>query len=247
MHVTANRTALDKIAGELVRVQESAKGGVIETPVLFPSGAHVTVRVILEAGSCLVTDDGAAYAEADMMGALDIFKRSARIVAEEAGIRFNSYEIFEAQTNIEYAPGIIAIVADAAREAIRITAERAAKRREADSRGRVIERLMEAFGSPNVSSDAIISGSSTHEWTVDALVQTPVRPIAVQFVTPSPVSVSSSFMKLDDIRRLETAPRTVGALSARTLFKADQLLILGRAAHLIDAKATLDDFKRLAA
>ncbi len=244
---TPARSALDKIAAELVRVHETAKGGIITTPVLFPSGAHVSIRIVLEEGPCLITDDGVAYAEADMMGAVDIFKRSAKAVAEDAGIRFNSYEIFEAKTNLEYAPGIIAIVADAARRSIQLTSERLARRIEADTRSRMLDRLMDAFGTSNVETDAIISGSSTHHWTVDALVRTAAAPIAVQFITPAPVSVSSSFMKLDDIRRLDDAPRTVGALSARTAFKADQLLILGRAARLIDVRSPLDDYKRLAA
>lgn len=80
-------TILDRIADDLVRVRALRNGGLISTPVLFPSGACVTVRISFDGDRCLITDDGAAYAEADMMGALPIFRRAARRVAEATGIR----------------------------------------------------------------------------------------------------------------------------------------------------------------
>ena len=87
------KALIERIAGELVRVRATSSGGLISTPVLFPSGAHVSVRISADGGRCLITDDGAAYAEADMMGALPIFRRAARTVAAEAGIKFNDFEI----------------------------------------------------------------------------------------------------------------------------------------------------------
>lgn len=244
--VDSPKAALDRIAAELVRVRESAKGGTIVTPVLFPSGSHVSVRVILEKDHCLITDDGAAFAEADMMGAGDIFKRAGRLVADEAGIKFNSFEIFEAHASLDTAPGIVAIVADAARRTIAITAERLAKRLYEETRVDVVGRLVDAFGHDRVRREAPISGASTHAWTIDAYID--VGPgVAVEVISPAPVSVSSSYMKLDDIRRLENAPRTIGALTSRRAFKADQLLILGRAARLIDSKSSMDELRRIAA
>lgn len=240
------KAVLDRIAETLVHVRESAKGGTIVTPVLFPSGSHVSVRIVLESGHCLITDDGAAFAEADMMGAGEIFKRAARLVAEEAGIKFNSYEIFEAHASLETAPGIVAIVADAARRTIQITSERLAKRLYEETRVDVVERLVDAFGPNSVRRDVPISGASTHAWMVDAFIEAGPG-IAVEVISPSPVSVSSSYMKLDDIRRLDRAPKTVGALTSRRSFKADQLLMLGRTARLIEAKSPLDELKRLAA
>ena len=246
MTETSPKAALDRIAAALVHVRETAKGGTIVTPVLFPSGAHVSVRVVLESDHCLITDDGAAFAEADMMGAVDIFKRAGRTVAEEAGIRFNSYEIFEAHASLETAPGIVAIIADAARRTIQITAERLAKRLYDETRVDVVDRLIDAFGPHSVRRDAAISGASTHDWSVDAFID--IGPgAAVEVISPAPVSVSSSYMKLDDIRRLENAPRTVGALTSRRAFKADQLLILGRTAKLIEARSPMDELRRLVA
>lgn len=241
------RATLDRIASELVRVRETKGGGLITTPVLFPSGAHVTVKVVLSGSTCLITDDGAAYAEADMMGALTIFRRAASVVADEAGISFNSFEIFEARARPENAVGLIAIIADAARRSVAITAERLAKRLEADMRVSIVDRLIDVFGVKNVVPEAPISGASTHSWQVDALVRTEDRELAVEVITPHPNSVSAGYVKLDDIRRLEHGPRTIAALSSKPAFRSDQLLILNRTAKLIDLKASSVDLRRLAA
>ncbi|MBB4004445.1 hypothetical protein [Aurantimonas endophytica] len=219
----------------------------ITTPVLFPSGAHVSVRISVEGGRCLITDDGAAYAEADMMGALPIFRRAANTVASEVGVRFNHFEIFEAEARPETAAGWVAIVADASRRAVAITAERLAKKLDAEMRVSIVDRLTDVFGVKNVFAEAAISGASTHAWKVDALVRTDHREIAIEVITPAPASVSSAYVKLDDIRRLDNAPRTVAALSSRSSFGSDQLLILNRAAKIIDLKADLSELRRLAA
>lgn len=239
-------TVIERIVRDLVRVKNTGRGAVITTPVLFPSGAHVTVSVTINGDNCFITDDGAAFAEADMMGAPDIFKRAARGVADESGIRFNSFEFFEANTRAEKAAGMIAIVADAAKRAVQITSERLAKRVELDTKALVIDRLREVFGRDAVTPDADISGASTHAWKIDALVKDSTRLIAVESVTPSPVSVSSAYVKLDDIRRIEGAPMTVAALRKKDVFRADQILILSRTAKILDASVGRPAFARLA-
>ncbi|MCC4297949.1 hypothetical protein [Aurantimonas coralicida] len=240
-------TLLERIADDLVRVRPLVNGGLISTPVLFPSGSSVTVRITFDGDRCLITDDGAAYAEADMMGALPIFRRAARRVAEAAGIRFNDFEIFEIDASPDTAPGLIAIVADAARRSIEVTTERLADRLHSDTKASVFDLLVEAFGSGKVAADVSLSGASTHAWTVDALVASDRADIAVSVVNPVPASISSTYVKLDDIRRLDAPPRTVAALARRNAFKADQIAILNRTAKLIDLSATVTEFRRLAA
>ncbi|MBY3582198.1 hypothetical protein HJA77_13630 [Rhizobium bangladeshense] len=237
----------DRIASELVHARRVARGIVVTTPVLFPSGAHVSILVTFTGDRCLVSDDGAAYAEADMMGAGDIFRRAARSIAEECGLRFNNFEIFETDARVDTLPGIIAIVADAAKRAIHVTADRLARKLDFDLKTSIVDRLIDAFGVKRVAVDASISGASTHSWTVDALVRTESVEVAIEAVSPSPISVSSAYMKLDDIRRLDHAPKTVAALKGKSSFGADQLLILGRTSRLIDVAADWRELERIAA
>ncbi|NKM69198.1 hypothetical protein [Rhizobium laguerreae] len=238
---------VERIANELVHARRVSRGIVVTTPVLFPSGAHVTVLISFTGDRCLVTDDGAAYSEADMMGAGDIFRRAARSIAEDAGLRFNNFEIFEADARVDTLPGMIAIVADAAKRSMHVTAERLARKIDFDLKTSIVDRLIDVFGAKRVTVDASISGASTHSWTVDALVSTDSNQIAIEAVSPAPISVSSAYMKLDDIRRLESAPRTVAALKGKSSFGADQLLILGRTSKLIDAKADWRELESIAA
>jgi hypothetical protein len=237
----------DRIASELVHARKVSRGTVVTTPVLFPSGAHVSVLVIFTGDRCLVSDDGAAYAEADLMGASEIFRRAARAIAEESGLRFNNFEVFESDARIDNLPGIIAIVADAAKRAIHLTAERLARKFDFDLKTSIVDRLIDIFGAKRVSVGASISGASTHSWTVDALVRTDSAEVAIESVSPSPISVSSAYMKLDDIRRLDSAPRTVAALKGKSSFGADQLLILGRTSRLMDVKGDWRDLEKFAA
>lgn len=160
---------------------------------------------------------------------------------------FNDFEIFEADATPETAAGLIAIIADAARRSIELTAERLADRLHADTKASVYDLLVEAFGTEKVVSDVALSGASTQAWTIDALVKSERADIAVSVVNPSPASISSTYVKLDDIRRLDDAPRTVAALARRAAFKADQIAILNRTAKLIDLSATIPEFRRLAA
>lgn len=238
---------VNKIVKDLVRVKPTRRGVRISTPVLFPSGSHVTITFSMNGASCFISDDGAAFAEADLMGAGEIFRRAARQVADEYAISFNSYEFFEAHATVDNAAGMIAIVADAAKRAVQIAAERLSRRVEMDFKATVVDRLREVFGKETVSSSVELSGASTHAWTVDALVKAPSGLIAVEAVTPSPVSVSSAYVKLDDLRRLEGAPKTAVALRRREAFGADQIMILSRTAQIIDASAGKRAFERLAA
>lgn len=240
-------SALARIARDLVKVRALGDGGLISTPVLFPSGTHVTVRVSFDGDRCLVTDDGSGFLEAEYMGGPHIFRRAARRVAEASGVRFNSFELFEADANPDTVPGIIAIVADASRRAVEITAERLADRAVSDAKSTVLDRLTDAFGADHVDRDVPFSGASAHSWSLDALVRLDNVDVAVAVASAAPVSVSSTYVKLDDIRRLDDAPRTVVALAKRDTFKSDQLALLNRTARLIDFKASTIEFRRLAA
>lgn len=237
----------EKLAKDLVRIRPGGRGAVITTPVLFPSGSHVTVLVSLNGDRCLITDDGAAFGEADLMGAANIFRRAAKKTAEEAGVKFNSYEIFEAEAKPERAAGMIAIIADAARRSVQLTSERLAKKIEVDTRETMLDQLREIFGAPKVIPEAVMPGASSHSWKLDALVESDDGLIALEALTPAANSVSSAYIKLDDIRRLDGGPRTAAVLSNKKSFTSDQLVMLGRTATLIDLKSGRSAFARLAA
>ncbi|WP_342152379.1 hypothetical protein [Methylorubrum sp. SB2] len=238
----------DKAARALIQVRRGpGLDARVTLPVLYPSGSCVGLRIGGGGKGFMITDDGGACAEADMAGASEFFHRAARETAERCGVRFDGHEMFEIEAPSEALPGFMAIVADASRRAAQLVAERQAERLDRRFRTGLADRLISVFGSDRVDIRPQVSGASTHAWLFDAAARLGERTVLFAAVTPSAVSVSSAYLKLDDVARLPGAPDTVAVLSRHSLFRQDQRLILGRTARIIDATASDEAFRRIAA
>lgn len=238
----------DEAARALVQVRPGPGADArVMLPILYPSGSFVTLRIGGGPRDFVITDDGAAAREADMAGATEFFHRAARETAERSGVRFDGNELFEIEAPADNLPGFMAIVADASRRAAQLVAERHAERLDRRLKVGLADRLKHVFGEKHVDARPQVSGASSHAWPFDAAARVDGRTILFAAVTPSAVSVSSAYLKLDDVRRLTDAPRTVAVLTRPAAFREDQRLILGRAARIVDASASDDTFRRLAA
>jgi len=237
----------DRISSDLVKVRLSQNGMRLTTPVLFPSGAHVTLVIHGGPTHYVVSDDGSASYEAELMGASGIFNRAAREVSQKTGVRFNDHELFEIDAPVDRLPGFVAIVADAARMAVEHSAIKLAEHIEAEARLTISDRLISIFGKSAVTPDVRVAGASEHRWKFDASVTSGDRTVLFALTSPSAMSVASSFLKLDDVRRLDPPPRSIALLTKRDDFKPDQITILNRAAKLIAAEAPDSEFRKLVA
>lgn len=237
-----------RIASELVTAEATANGIRVITPVLYPSGTHVPIRATqMSERTFLVSDEGAASSEAEMMGAERIFARQARRAAEKCGVRFNSFELFEIEAPIDRLPAFIAIVADASRLAVEMTAASLAGNLDKVRKKTLADKLVDVYGADRVHLGATYRGQSTHLWEFDAIVKCGDRELLFNVTSPEAQSVSATYMKFDDIRRVDGAPRTVATLTNREAFSKDHLTILRRAALLIDESAPTEEFLKLAA
>lgn len=243
---------LSAIADEAARALISVRPGPgadarVMLPVLYPSGSFVTLRIGGGPREFVITDDGSAAQEADMAGATEFFHRAAKEVAERTGVKFDGNALFEIEAPADNLPGFMAIVADASRRAAQLVAERHAERLDRRLKVGLAARLKEVFGEALIDVRPQVSGASTHAWPFDAAARLAGRTLLFAAVTPSAVSVSSAYLKLDDVKRLGDGPRTVAVLTRPAAFREDQRLILGRAALLVDASASNDAFRLLAA
>ena len=236
-----------KVAKELSHVEIFDDGARIRTPVLMPSGRQISIRINAMEPKFLVSDDGVGYREAELMGAESNFRRYASIVSQQTGVQFNSFEFFELEAELDNLPGIVAIVADASRMAVQLTAEKLIENLGFEETVQIIEVLRHAFGTNRVNSDVEIRGASNETWHFDALVKADRKDIAVLRVKPSRNSVSSAYVKLDDVRRLDDAPVGVAALVRRPEFSPEQIILLNRASVIMDLNSPLRDWQRLAA
>lgn len=92
-HPDLSRIA-DAVAREIVSTKHRHDGSFISTPLLYPSGSTVVVKIHQAGEQFFISDIGLGYQEADMMGAGSIYARHARVIAENAGIRFDSQSFF---------------------------------------------------------------------------------------------------------------------------------------------------------
>lgn len=241
-------TVAEDVASKLMRAKDLSDGVRLTVPVLYPSGAMVVVRIGGGPDHYLVTDDGGAAREADMMGAApQLFARNGRRAAERSGVRFNSHEIFEVEAAADMLPGFVAIVADASRLAAQLTADSVAERLDRQTALSVADRVRDAFGSATVEERVEVVGASARAWRYAAIAQLPGRIVAFEAVTPAPSSVAAAYLKFDDVRRVEGAPLQVACLVRRPAFSNENIVMLNRTAKLYDLAESGASLRRLVA
>ncbi|MCJ2034535.1 hypothetical protein [Methylobacterium sp. J-068] len=242
----ANRSLASEIAQKLVRVRVGEADTTIVTPVLYPGGRMVSVRLLGGPDRFTVTDDGGGMSEAEMVGAEDLYRDEARKVAERYQLRFNRWELFEIDAPLDRLPGFIAIVANAAAEAMLRTTDALTKRLERHKREALADRLERIFGSKQVEKRPVIHGSSTKEWRFEAAVnQINGRRSLFTLITPAPGSVAWGYAKMDDVSRIESAPLITAVIDGR--LAADDRVLIGRAARRLLSVDDADDAFRVAA
>lgn len=244
--VDSPRSEIDLIAQGLVRVRERGASPLIQTPVLYPSGRMVGIRLLGGPDRYTITDDGGAMAEAEMIGAEDLCREEARKIAERYQLRFNRWELFEAEAPASLLSSFIAIVANASAETMLRTTDALTKRIERAKREQLAERLERIFGTRRVDKHPLVHGSSTKEWRFEAAVAMPAGQRALfALVTPAPASVAWGYAKIDDVSRVEGAP-LISAVTEGRLAPEDRALI-GRAARHVFSVNDTDDVLRSAA
>jgi hypothetical protein len=142
------KTIAEGVAHALV--DTSIKGGsaFISTPLLYPSGSHVVVRMDGSGERWLVTDDGYGHLEAEMMGGLSTFRRLARPLADRAGVGFDECCFVVLEDERDALPGAVIAISNVSKQAVERTAFAVEERRIAISRDVFEQRLVAAFGVP---------------------------------------------------------------------------------------------------
>jgi len=230
--IESHRAIAESVARGLVYARVQGDTVTIQTPISFPSGRMVGVRLLGGPTIFTVTDDGAAMRDAELMGADDIWRREARKIATEYGLKFNEWELFEAEAPLDRLVGYTALVANAAAKTMLRTAEKFAERFEDRRREELAIRLERVFGKSKVEKDSMVAGASTKSWKFDARVALPSgRQGLFSVVTPSPASVVFAYSKMDDVSRLDDTPFIAAVLDGK--FAPDDKALLKRAARRV--------------
>jgi len=242
------KTIAEGVAHALVDTSIKVGSAFISTPLLYPSGSHVVVRMDGTGERWLVTDDGYGHLEAEMMGGLSTFRRLARPLADRAGVGFDEGCFVVLEDERDALPGAVIAIANVSKQAVERTAFAVAERRIAISRDVFEQRLVAAFGTSSIAHNISIIGASGKEWDVDVGITCDSHVERLfEFVTPRPASVAAAVMKFTDIRAIERAPRTAAVLSDRSHTEPPLVLLLSRVAGAaIDAAAAPEVYQRAA-
>src|SRR4051794_21294640 len=106
------KEVVDAVAREIVATDHRAAGSFIRTPLLYPGGATVVVRIEQGDARFFVSDIGLGHQEAEMMGAGSMYAKPARVIAEEAGVRFDNQAFFVLETSRDQLPGAVVTIAN---------------------------------------------------------------------------------------------------------------------------------------
>lgn len=232
------------IAPRLVSAKHWSDATFINLPMLYPSGASVTVRLSFVKGGIRVSDSGFAYREADSFGMGRSFARTARTIADLHEVDVGNRTIYVDVGPQDVERAILDVSA-----ASHATAERIVEKADDDGEVEISElllkRLDDLFHAAVHRGQKIIGASST-EWDVTAVAKFDQRSVVFQAVSNSPISVYKASTAFHDLAALDNAPDCVAVVPSKSELGAN-VRILNQAGRVIEIGQSDDVFRRAAA
>lgn len=236
---------ISRAVARLVAVRHENGGSFVTTPVMYPSGGAVVVWIDRAAPHFFVSDYSFGARECEIMGAdKRQFKRHAEPIAERAGLKLAGDGAFEVLVSEAQLEGAIKAIANASQEAAISFTNRVERRRLADVRVVLLNKLERIFGKLAVSKEIEFKGASATEWQIDARVKVGNEIALFDTVTPWFPSVASTLAKFGDIRLLESPPVRTSVLSDKEGF-GSWITALSQTGNVMQATAQDEKFGKL--
>lgn len=234
----------EEVARALSYHKTGNEGALVVTPLLYPGGSRVVVKLEESEKDYLVSDYGAGRREAELMGGYRLFTRIARDAAKRYSVRFDSDMMFDLDVPREALTMAVIAVANASQNAVEQTAERLSERRAADQREQLWEKLEKAFRTADVHRQAPVKGASSI-WEFDAVVEWNGHQAIFDLVLPHTNAVNAAVAKFLDVRDLgSSAPERVAVVTETA--ETPHLPLLGRTAKIIPITSGLSAFRHAA-
>ena len=231
------------IVPSLVSFKAWGDASFVNMPLVYPSGAFVTVRLTHVPGGVRVSDSGFAYREIESFGAGRSFSKTAQTVADDYEISLGKRTVFEDVPEHEVERAILDVSAASHAIASRIVS-RANAEAEATISDELHERLDRLF--PQTTYDEKIVGSSSTEWEVSAISRLDGQSAIFQIVTNYPVSVFRTSTAFHDIAALDHPPRLVAVVGSKKEM-GKNYSILAQAGRVIEISQPDQVFERAVA
>ncbi|GGK53787.1 hypothetical protein [Salinarimonas ramus] len=233
-----------EIAPGLVTVKNYGDASFISLPMVYPSGAFVTVRLGYAAGGIRVSDSGFAYREIESFGAMRSFANTARTIAEEHDVEAGRREVF-VDVPVEHVERAIFDVSAASKAiADRIVAN-ASQAAEIAIEEMLQERLERVFPAA-VEFRGRLAGASATEWDLTAIAR-PNGRVAVFHAVPNyPVAVFKASTAFHDLAALPDPPSLIAVVRSRAEMGPANAL-LAQAGRVIEIDQADEAFSQAAA
>lgn len=239
------RETIDEVARNLARTRHEDEVSYIKTPVMYPGGSMVVVRVSPMRDKFGVSDLGAGHHEADLMGAEHAFGRIAARVAEKAGALMERTAFALHGVSRPQLAAAVATIAACSQEAVQILASRLSERRVVEASERLYTRLARVFSTDRVTRDTEVMGASNTTWSVGTLVRLDRGRAVFETVNEHPNSVATAVAKFVDLSHLPDAPARVAVVGDKKTF-GTRLALVASAAQVIDERVPDQMLQRVA-
>jgi hypothetical protein len=224
--------AVQSAVAQLVRVQTWGGAAFVNLPMFYPNGNPITVKVEQWVGGYRVSDGGLTYRELEQIGAESYFARNAGVYAGEMqGVVWNRSLCIDAAPN-ELSAAIADVAATVERMASKIMARVSAKGLEAEIASHLWDRLKAIFGE-RAERDVTITGPSTKDWKVDAVVHLDERDAVFRAVSAHHTSVYSASAMFHDLALRDNPPVTTAVVTSKADLGA-MFNILAQAGNVIE-------------
>jgi len=219
----------------------------INTPISYPSGTSVVIRIDGARDKFFVTDAGFGHQESMMICASNSYSRIARALVRDTGVSFDDRSFFVAEGRRDDLVPIVAAVANFSQRAVVETLLKHEASRVDRGGGVLFTRLEGALGAASVERDYEIRGASSVEWDVAAGVVSSGKIVSIfDHAKPHKNSVVSTVAKFHDIARLPSPPRRIITVSDKTKM-GGFLGLLSQAANVVSISDMPDDALRMLA
>ena len=236
---------IDNAVRKLVNARHFAAGSIITMPVVYPSGAAVTLEAILREGRCFVSDRGCAYDEAEMIGSSRYFKSEATRIAESMGIKFDGHFMFVAEVPIDNIRGALVIVANASADAARSAANKQAEQHESDEKEILYHRLSTLYRDKQVDKDAELVGLSNHKWRISVLVRDKALNWMFEPVSGHYITAVGTAAKFHDFALFEKPPARISVIKSQADLGDYYGLIASASTKVIQLSANDGEFLKI--
>ena len=234
---------ISRMVHGLVDARAQDGGWDVKTPLMYPSGATVTVSVADGGDGFRVSDFGLGFSEAYSMDISHGFSRAAKAMADDYGLIYERRRLIVPAVSWGSLGAAVKLVANCSQGAVILAAERANERKVEERSDRLYSRLRKLF--PNTAKQAVVRGASNTEWTVDALVEVGDHSAAFDAVTSHANSVASTATKFRDLALLENPPALGAAVESKRAM-GTLLAVLSQSASVIEDDASDQQFRQLA-